>query len=125
MPKVLFVEDEPALQKALGDFLRKEGYEMISALDGEQGLTMAIRERPDVMLLDLILPRIRGLDVLEKMKNNPELAAIPVIVLTNVESSEAIQQAVALGAQAYLVKANYRLDEVLEKIKTVLAGKPH
>lgn len=125
MTKILFVEDEPALQKALGDFLRKEGYEVISALDGEQGLTMAIREHPDVVLLDLILPRVRGLDVLEKMKNNPDLAAIPVIVLTNVESSEAIQQAVDLGAQAYLVKANYRLDEVLEKIKAVLAGKPH
>lgn len=120
MPKILFVEDEPALQKALGDFLRQEKFEVIAALDGEQGLAMARRERPDLVLMDLILPRKRGLDVLAEMKTDPLLAQIPVIVLTNVESNDAVEKAVELGAKAYLVKANYRLDEVLEKVKSVL-----
>ncbi len=123
MTKILFVEDEPALQKVLGEFLRKEGFEVISALDGEQGLSLASREHPDLILLDLILPRVNGIAFLEQMKGKPEIASIPVIVLTNVESSDAVEQAVALGAKAYLVKANYRLDEVISKVRAVLSEK--
>lgn len=123
MAKILFVEDEPALQKALGDFLRAEGHEVISALDGEQGLAMMTREHPDLVLLDLIIPRLHGLTVLEKIKVDPVLNSIPVIVLTNVESSDAVEKAIELGAKAYLVKANYRLEEVLEKISAILGEK--
>ena len=123
MTKILFIEDEPALQKALGDFLRESGYEVVSALDGEMGLRLIEKEKPDLVLLDLILPKVRGLDVLEKMRKNPSFGSIPVIVLTNVESSEAVEASLALGARAYLVKTNYNLDEVLTKIKAVLSEK--
>ena len=120
MAKILFVEDEPAIQKVLGDFLRGQGHEVLAALDGEQGLAMMMRQHPDLVLLDLILPRLHGLMVLEKMKADQSLASIPVIVLTNVESSDAVEKAIELGAKAYLVKANYRLEDVLEKIRGVL-----
>lgn len=123
MAKILFIEDEPALQKTLGDFLRQEGYKVLSALDGEGGLALAKREYPDLVLLDLILPKMSGLEVFEAMQRDAAMSAIPVIVLTNVESSEAVEKAVALGAKAYLVKTNYSLDEVLAKIKSVL-GQP-
>lgn len=118
--KILFIEDEPALQKTLAEFLRGHGYRVISALDGEIGLRLAKSERPDLVLLDLILPRRHGLEVMKAMHADPKLASVPVIVLSNVESSESVEQAVELGAKAYLVKTSYTLDEVLEKIKGVL-----
>ncbi len=120
MAKILFIEDEPALQKALGDFLQRRGYEVTAALNGADGLDAARRDRPNLILLDLILPRLSGLEVLKQLRADQNLAAVPVIVLTNVESNEAVEQAVELGAKAYLVKTNYRLDEVLEKIKAAL-----
>lgn len=120
MAKILFIEDEPALQKVLGDFLQRQGYEVTAALDGAEGLDAARRDRPDLILLDLVLPRLSGLEVLERFREDSNLAAVPVIVLTNVESNEAVEQAVGLGAKAYLVKTNYRLEEVLEKVKATL-----
>lgn len=120
MAKILLIEDDPALVKALGEFLSLAGYEVASALDGEAGLALARTERPDLILLDLILPRLPGIEVLKELRKDPELAAVPVIVLTNVESTETVEQAVELGAKAYLVKTSYSLEEVLEKVKAAL-----
>lgn len=120
MAKILFIEDEPGLQKALGEFLQRHGYEVIAALNGADGLDAARRDRPDLILLDLILPRLPGIEVLKQIHREPDLAAIPVIVLTNVDSNEAVEQAVELGAKAYLIKTSYRLEEVLEKMKAAL-----
>ena len=120
MKKILFVEDESALQKTLGEILHQEGYEMISALDGETGLRLAKEKKPDLILLDLILPKIHGLDVLKKIKEDPEIKEIPIIVLTNLEGARDINKAIELGAKTYLVKAQYSLEEVLGKIKKAL-----
>ncbi|MEK9148251.1 MAG: response regulator [Patescibacteria group bacterium] len=120
MKKILFIEDEPALQKAMGDFLKSQGYVVFSALNGPDGLELAKSQHPDLVLLDLILPGIPGLDLLERLRAREETKAIPVIVLTNVESSEAVERAVELGATTYMVKTNYSLDEVLEKVRAVL-----
>lgn len=118
--KILFIEDESALQKTFGDLLKGEGHEMVSALDGEVGLRLAQEKKPDLILLDLILPKMHGLKVLEELKNNPETENIPVIVLTNLEEMDNIDKALGLGASTYLVKANYNLEEVLEKIKMAI-----
>ena len=120
MKKILFIEDESALQKTLGDYLKKEGYEVVSALDGESGLRLAQSQKPDLILLDLILPKMDGFEVLKKLMKNPETKEIPVIILTNLERMEDIGRALELGAKTYLVKANYTLKEVTEKIKKVL-----
>lgn len=121
---ILFIEDESALQKTFGDMLKVEGYEMLSALDGEIGLRLANspvgRKRPDLILLDLILPKMPGLEVLKQLKANPKTKHIPVIILTNLEDMNNVEKAISLGATAYLVKANYTLEEVLEKIKQAL-----
>jgi len=118
--KILFIEDESALQQTFGDVLKQEGYQMIGALDGEVGLKLAKSGKPDLILLDLILPKIDGFEVLKKIKADPETKDIPVIVLTNLEESEDVQRAIDLGAKNYLVKANYSLREVVEKIKKAL-----
>jgi len=120
MKKILFIEDESALQKTFGDLLAQEGYEMISALDGELGLRLAKEKNPDLILLDLILPKMHGLQVLEELKKEEKTKEIPVIVLTNLEEMENINKAIQAGADTYLVKANYKLEEVLEKIKIAL-----
>jgi len=120
MKTILFIEDESALQKTFGDLLGEEGYEMISALDGEVGLRLAKEKKPDLILLDLILPRIHGFDVLKQLKEDPETKDIPIIVLTNLEGIGDVDKAIRLGAKTYLVKAQYTLEEVLEKIKKAL-----
>lgn len=118
--KILFIEDEQALQKTLGEYLRKEGFEVISALDGEIGLRLSKKVKPDLILLDIILPKMDGLEVLRKLKEEKETKEIPVIILTNLETLEEVQKALELGATTYLVKANYSLNEVVEKIKGAL-----
>lgn len=118
--KILFIEDEPSLQQALGEILRQEGFEMIFALDGLEGMERIKEEKPDLILLDLILPKLDGFEVLKKVKENPITENIPVIVLTNLESAEDVNRAIELGATTYLVKANYEIEEVMDKVKQSL-----
>ncbi len=120
MKTILFIEDESALQKTVGEILKQEGYEVIPALDGEVGLKLAQRKTPDLILLDLVLPKIHGFEVLKKLKENSETKNIPVIILTNLEGIEDIDKAIELGAQSYLVKAQYELKELVEKVKKIL-----
>lgn len=120
MKKILFVEDESALQKTFGEILGQEGYQVIPALDGEIGLELAKKESPDLILLDLVLPKLHGFEVLKKLGKDPKTKNIPVIVLTNLEAMEDVDRALELGATTYLVKENYTLEEVVEKIKKTL-----
>ena len=119
--KILFIEDEGALQKVVSEVLTQEGYKVISALDGEKGLADAKALHPDLILLDLILPKVDGFAVLKKLKEDQGTEDIPVIVLTNLETAKDIEKILTLGATTYLVKANYKLEDVVKKIKEVLA----
>ncbi|MBI5045550.1 MAG: response regulator [Candidatus Niyogibacteria bacterium] len=115
--KILLVEDEPGFQKALRQVLeQKEGYEVIQAFDGEEGIKLAQEKKPDLILLDLILPKKNGFEVLRFLNGRPELAVIPVVVLTNLESGNDIERAISSGAKAYLIKADYSLDEITRRI---------
>ena len=121
MPKkILFIEDESALQKTFGDILKQEGYEMTSALDGETGLKLAQTEKPDLILLDLVLPKMHGFEVLQALKGDEKTKDIPIIVLTNLEGMGDLEKALDLGATTYLVKASYSLEEIIQKIKKAL-----
>jgi DNA-binding response OmpR family regulator len=118
--KILFVEDEPTLQKVAGEVLRQEGFIVKSAMDGEEAVRIVKSDKPDIVLLDLILPKKDGFTVLKEMKENEETKDIPVIILTNLEGTEDIEKALEIGATTYLVKANYELDDVVKKIKDML-----
>jgi DNA-binding response OmpR family regulator len=120
MKKILFIEDEPAVQKTVGEVLKQEGYEVISALDGEIGLRLAQTSKPDLILLDLVLPKLHGLEVLKGLKENEQTKQIPVIVLTNLEDMSDIEKALEIGTTTYLVKENYNLEEIVEKVKETL-----
>lgn len=117
---ILFVEDESALQKAVGEILQQEGYTLLTALNGEDGIKLAQKHHPDLILLDLIIPKKDGFEVLQTLKGNDETKDIPVIILTNLETTQDIGKALDLGATTYLVKANYKLEEVLQKVKETL-----
>ncbi len=118
--KILFIEDESALQTTFGNMLTKRGYKMIKAMDGRTGLDLAKEEKPDLILLDLILPKMDGFGVLKGLKENEETRDIPVIILTNLENTGDVQRALEIGATTYLTKANYTLTEILEKIEKIL-----
>jgi two-component system, chemotaxis family, sensor kinase CheA len=117
---ILIVEDEATLHKALLEFLTPEGYATLSAVDGEQAVEIAKEKKPDLILLDIILPKKDGYEVLEELKKDANTKDIPVIILTNLESPEDVQRALDIGATNYLVKADFKLEEVINKIKQVL-----
>ncbi len=119
MKKILFVEDEEALQRTFGDILKRENYKVIKALNGEDGLRLAKSEKPDLIILDLILPKMKGFEVLQSLKKDKETEKIPVIILTNLEKPQDVEKALDLGATTYLVKTKYALEEIIDKIKKV------
>ncbi|MDO8523040.1 MAG: response regulator [bacterium] len=121
MKKILFVEDEESLQKSLGAALEEQNYQVFRALDGEAGLSLAKKELPALILLDLILPKKNGFEVLSELKSDPSTKNIPIIVLTNLEGSADVERALTSGATTYLVKANYTLQDVIAKIEGVLS----
>ncbi|MFH0932188.1 MAG: response regulator [bacterium] len=121
MPKkILLIEDESALQKSLGDTFREDGFEVISALDGVAGERLAKSEKPDLIILDLILPQKDGIEVFQALKGYQTTKDIPVVILTNIERIEHVEKVLEMGAKTYLVKSNYTLKEILEKVKTVM-----
>lgn len=120
MKKIVIIEDEVALQDALKKAFTAEGYEVYQGFDGEEGLAVIKDKKPDMILLDLILPKKHGFEVLEEMKKSDDIKDIPVLVLTNLEESTEVMKAIELGARGYLIKANYALKEVLAKVKDII-----
>ena len=121
MKRILFIEDEKALQKTLTKTLQASGFEVINAYDGEEGLALAQKEAPDLILLDVILPKLNGREVLERLKAGKTTKDIPVIMLTNLDTAEEVEHAVGHGATMYLVKANYELNDIVGKVKEILS----
>jgi DNA-binding response OmpR family regulator len=116
----MVIEDEPSILKALIEVLQMNGYEVASAVNGEQGLNIIADFKPDMILLDLILPGKNGFEVLKEVKASPENSHIPVIILSNLGDEEEIQQGLKLGATDFLIKADYDLSEVVKIIAKYL-----
>ena len=121
--KVLIVEDEEILLAALKEELSSGGYDVEGAKDGLEGLEKVKTFKPELILLDLLMPKMDGMEMLQKLKGDRETRDIPVVILTNLSDYERISEALSLGAMDYLVKANYKLEDLLDKVRTVLARK--
>lgn len=119
MEKILIVEDDKFLRELIAQKLVKEGYHISEAVDGEEGLKKAKEEKPDLVLLDLILPGIDGFEVLARMKEE-NIGRVPVIILSNLGQKEDVEKGLELGAVDYLVKAHFTPGEIIEKIKRAL-----
>jgi DNA-binding response OmpR family regulator len=121
--KLLIIEDDLVLQGALVEYLSTEGFDVTAASDGETGITMSISENPDLILLDIVLPKKDGYEVLTEVRANEKTKHTPIVLLTNLGSIADVEKALELGATTYLVKADYRLEEVTAKVKEILKMK--
>jgi len=117
---ILIIEDDKFLRVLIAKKLAKEGFEVSEAVDGEEGIKKFKEEKPDLVLLDLILPGIDGFEILARMKEDPELAKIPVIILSNLGQEKETEKGIEMGAVGYLVKAHFTLSEIIKKIKETL-----
>jgi len=117
--KVLVVEDDKFLRDLATQKLAREGIVVISAIDGEQGITLAEKELPNIILLDILLPGIDGFEVLRRIRMNPALIKTSVVMLSNFGQREDIEKAIGAGADQFFIKANYTLDEIVEEIKKI------
>jgi CheY-like chemotaxis protein len=119
--RILLAEDDRILRKAGEVSLRKKGYEVIPAVDGADALAKAIEHIPDLVLLDVMMPKMNGFDVLFALKADPRVRDIPVIMLTNLETAEDIKRAADAGAHSYLVKSNMNLNDLSARIADALS----
>lgn len=121
--KILIVEDDKALREMYQLRLSINGYDVLEAGDGEEGLDLAIKEKPDLILLDIMMPKMSGMDVLDILKSTPETKDIPVVVLTALTEESVKAKGLVYGAEDYLVKSQTMPGQVVEKIEAVLVRK--
>jgi CheY-like chemotaxis protein len=119
--RVLLAEDDRFLRRAAESRLRQNGFTVLPAVDGEEALKVARAERPDLILLDLIMPKLQGFEVLKALKQDPATAPIPVIVLSNLGQDEDLKRAMELGAIAYFIKAHLSLQDLVQRVAQTLA----
>ncbi|MFA6608680.1 MAG: response regulator [Candidatus Paceibacterota bacterium] len=122
MKHILIVEDEDFLAQVLTDNLSLEGYKVDLAVDGEEAIKKIEESQPSLILLDLLLPKKDGFQVLEELKLNPNFKLIPVIVLSNLGADTDIKRALSLGAEDYFVKSQHPIAEVVERVRKYVSG---
>jgi CheY-like chemotaxis protein len=123
MRKILLVEDDPAISRLYQKAFALQGYEVVVAKDGEEGLIMAINSQPQIILLDVMMPKMNGIELLDALRATPQTQNIPVVVYTNLGSEKDEETILSKGAVKYLVKSDYDPQQVVEIINQVLAGK--
>jgi len=121
--QILVVEDDQFLSSLATNQLAKEGYKVSSAFDGEWGLKSVAEKKPDLVLLDIIMPVMNGFEMLKRMKADPAMKDIPVIIFSNLGQDSEIEEGKQLGADDFLVKAKFTLREVMDKIEALLKKK--
>ena len=120
MKKILIIEDDKFLRTLIVRKLIEEGFETAEADDGEEGLKKVRTEKPDLILLDLILPGMDGFEVLAEIKKDPITTLVPIIILSNLGQKEDVEKASEFGVADYLIKAHFDPIEIIEKVKKIL-----
>lgn len=120
MKKILVIEDEKILTQMYRDKFSKEGFKVILAFDGEEGLKLAKKEKPDLILLDILLPKDNGIAFLKKLRKEKNLNSVLVVAFSNYDDPETKKEAFQLGVKDYLIKTDYTPSEIVEKIKKYL-----
>ena len=122
MAKILIIEDDPLMSRMYQKIFSLEGFEVDIAIDGLEGLEKSREVKPTLILLDIMMPRLNGLQVLEKLKLDPEMKKIPVVILTNLAGSRDAENAMLKGAVKYIVKSEYDPKQIVTMIKEILSG---
>jgi DNA-binding response OmpR family regulator len=120
--KILVVEDELALSQVLSDRFIEEGFDVQTAADGEEGLQKAITWQPDLVLLDIVMPKMDGMTMLHKLRADPVGKTMPVILLTNLSDTEDVYDAMANGVYDFLVKSHWDLEDLIHEVQAKLVG---
>ena len=123
MSKVMVVEDDASLREIYSIRITAEGYEVVSAGDGEEALATAVREKPDLILSDVMMPKISGFDMLDILRSTPETANIKVVMMTALSAEDQRQRGERLGADRYLVKSQVGIEDVVNTIHEVLGDR--
>ena len=118
--KILIIEDEKILAEMYHDVFVQAGFKVFSAIESKEGLKITRKERPDLIVLDILLPRESGISFLEKLKQDAEISSIPVVVFTNYDGQDTKKKAKKLGVKSYLIKANFTPQQFVSKIKGYL-----
>jgi len=118
--KILIIEDEKILIEMYRDKFTQAGFEVLLAGEVNEGLKLAEKEKPDLILFDILLPRKNGISFLQELKKYPQISSIPVVVFSNFDDPKTKTEAQKLGAKDYLIKTNYTPQEIVEKIKKYL-----
>ena len=120
MTRIVVADDDRMFRKVAETTLRRQGYEVAIASDGEEALQLIRSERPDIIVLDLIMPKLQGFDVLQVLKQDTLTSAIPVIVLSSLTQEQDKQEALDLGAVAYFNKTTFSIGELVKQVETTL-----
>lgn len=122
MTRILIVEDDVLLSRMYVTIFTSKNYEVETAIDGQDALDKARTKKPSLILLDVMMPKLNGMEVLQKLKADPALKDIPVIILTNLAGDSDVQTALQLGAVRYIIKSEHKPKEVEEIVRGVLDG---
>lgn len=120
MKKILLVEDDPFVSDIYNTKFREEGFEIEVAADGQDCLNKLEDKKPDLLVLDIVLPKIDGWEILKKIKDNENLKDLKVVILSNISQKEDVEKGLNFGAIEYFIKAHYTPTEICEKIKKIL-----
>lgn len=121
--KILIIEDDEILSKVVAEELKESQFEVVQAFDGQSGFDMVKSEKPDLVLLDIMMPKMNGFEVLEEIKNSIDLKVIPVIMLTVLGSDDDVKKGLQMGAKDYIVKSQHAVGEIIDKVKQFLENK--
>jgi DNA-binding response OmpR family regulator len=118
--KILVIEDDHFLSSLIKARLEKDGFNVLQSFDGEEAIQQLKRDRPDLVILDLIMPKVTGFEVLQMISITPGLDKVPVVILSNLAQDSDIEKARQLGAREYFVKVKISIDDLIGKIKTLV-----
>jgi DNA-binding response OmpR family regulator len=124
MAKILFIEDDPLINKIYSTRLKTDGYEVFTAENGEEGLKMAEDNNPDIIILDIMMPRVDGFAVLEKLRNDERFKLKPIIMYSNLNNEDEIKRAKQMGVTEFVIKANLSPTQMVTKIKQYIEATP-
>lgn len=122
MAKILIIEDDALMSRMYQKIFTFENYEVAMAQDGEEGITKAQIFQPTVILLDVMMPKMNGLQVLERLKSDPQTKSIPVVILTNLAGQQDAETAMAKGAVKYIIKSEHDPNEIADMVKQIIQG---
>lgn len=120
MKTILIIEDEKSILKALHTKLSHEGFSILEATDGEMGLSLALDAHPDLILLDIVMPKMDGMTVLDKLRRDEWGKTVPILILTNLSDEAKVRESMRKGVFDYLIKTNWKLEDVVGKVKQSL-----